>query len=109
MTHTNDPISRIKKAEEDSKRKIEEAIKNFEDKLQDYAQELAKKRTEFEANLKEQGMTKLETTKKEANELFKSKLSTAESKTRKLLEEAKSKQALAVEHIKENFLEHIKI
>lgn len=108
MTNQNDPIAQIKKAEQDSKNKIEQEKKNLEEQLRSFSEELEKKTTEFEEGLREGGLEKLQNVKKEASELLKSKMATAESQKNKLTSEAKGKQGEAVKEVVSIFQDHVK-
>ncbi|MDA1060428.1 MAG: hypothetical protein O3B47_01400 [bacterium] len=109
MTNQNsDPISQIKKEEENSRKKIEESRKENELKLQKLKEDLAEKCKEFEESLRQRGIEKLETVKKEASELLKSRMATSDNNTNKLVSEAESKKDQAVKQVQQNFLEHIK-
>jgi len=108
MTTLLDPISQIKKAEEELKFKLEQAKKDFDEKAKKHAETLEEKTSTFKQGLREKGMEKLETTKKEAGQLFKSKMATAESEKNKITAEAKAKLSEATTEIASIFLDHIK-
>lgn len=108
MTNQNDPISQIKTAEQELKKKIEQAKKDFDEKAIKYAEELEKKASDFKEGLREKGMEKLGTTKKEAGELFKSKMATAQSEKSKITGDAKGKLSEATQEIISTFLNHVK-
>lgn len=108
MTTQNDPISQIKSAEQELKKKIEQAKKDFDEKAIKHAEALEEKSATFKEELREKGMEKLGVTKKEAGELFKSKMATAESEKNKIVAEAKSKLGDSSKEIISTFLNHIK-
>lgn len=108
MTTQNDPISQIKSAEQELKKKIEQAKKDFDEKAIKHAEALEKKSATFKEELREKGMEKLTTTKNEAGELFKSKMATAESEKNQIVSEAKSKAGEASKEIVSAFLNHVK-
>lgn len=108
MTTQNDPISQIKTAEQELKKKIEQAKKDFDEKVIKHAETLEKKTAAFKEDLREKGMEKLGTTKKEAGELFKSKMATAESEKNQISSEAKSKLGEGTKEIISIFLNHVK-
>ncbi len=108
MTTQNDPISQIKSAEQELKKKIEQAKKDFDEKLIKHATDLEEKTAAFKEDLRSKGMEKLNTTKKEAGELFKSKMATAQSEKNKIISEAKSKMDDSTKEVVSVFLNHIK-
>ncbi|MBD3361112.1 hypothetical protein GF366_04925 [Candidatus Peregrinibacteria bacterium] len=108
MTNQDNPISQIKKAEEDSQRKIDQSKKELDEGLTNKREELEKKTDEFEKKLKERGTEKLETVKTEAGEVLKSRMATTESQKNKLISEAKGKHEKAAEEIVDSFLTYIK-
>lgn len=109
MTIQNDPVSQIKKVEEDAEQKIQNAKKRLEDDLREFSTELTKKTGKFENSLKEKGLEKLENVKKEAGELYKSKMAAAESGKNKIIAEAKGRQEEAVKEVINKFLESVKM
>lgn len=108
MTTQNDPISQIKNAEQELKKKIEQAKREFDEKLIKHATDLEEKTAAFKEDLRSKGMEKLGTTKKEAGELFKSKMATAQSEKNKIISEAKSKLGDSTKEVISTFLNHIK-
>jgi vacuolar-type H+-ATPase subunit H len=108
MTTQNDPISQIKTAEQELKKKIEQAKIDFDKKVIEHGEDLEIKTAAFKSDLREKGMEKLGTTKKEAGELFKSKMATAESEKNQVSSEAKSKLGEATKEIVSAFLNHVK-
>ncbi|NIA02085.1 MAG: hypothetical protein GWP15_01750 [Nitrospirae bacterium] len=108
MTTQNDPISQIKSAEQELKKKIEQAKKDFDEKLIKHAEDLDTKTAAFKEDLRSKGMEKLGTTKKEAGELFKSKMATAQSEKNKIISEANSKLPDSTKEVVSIFLNHIK-
>ena len=103
-----DPISQIRKAEEELKSKIEQAKTGFDEKAKKHAEDLEEKVLNFKNELREKGMEKLQTTKQEAGELFKSKMATAESEKNKITADAKGKLSGSTKEIISIFLNHIK-
>lgn len=107
-SQTQDPVAQIQEVEESSKQQIEKASTKFDEQLNEFKDELVKKTKEFEENLKTRGLEKLDTVKKEAGELFKSQMSTAESERNRLVSDAEGKEKEAVAEIVSVFTEHIK-
>jgi len=108
MTTQNDPISQIKKAEEEAKKRLETISHDQIEKLRKVEEDLSKKNEEFENDLREKGTAKLQTVKKEAGEILKSKMATAESETVRITSDAEGKVESAVKEISEDFITHIK-
>lgn len=104
----NDPIAQIKKAEEDANKKFEKREQELNEKLREFEESLTKKEAEFEQGQKNQGNAKLQTVKKEASEIFKSRLATKESEKNKLISEAQSKKSEAVSTVIKSFIDHVK-
>ena len=107
-TQSKDPISEIKKAEETANTKLEEQAVSFEKKLIMFEEELNKKTQEFEESRKEQGNLKLNNVKKEAGELYKSKISTSEKEKNESIRSAEARKSEAVDTITKYFLDHVK-
>ncbi len=107
-TQSKDPVSEIKKAEENAKRKLDEQTEGFEQKLRSFEEELNKKTKEFEEERKEQGNLKLNNVKKEAGELYKSKISTSEKEKNESIRNAESRKSDALDTITKYFLDHVK-
>ena len=108
MTTLADPISQIKKAEEELKNRTEQAKTDFDEKEKKHAEDLEEKALNFKNELRKKGMEKLQTTKQEAGELFKSKMATAESEKNKTIADAKGKLSESTKEIISTFLNHIK-
>ncbi|MBT4917741.1 hypothetical protein HN709_03425 [Candidatus Peregrinibacteria bacterium] len=108
MTTQNDPISQIKKAEDEAKKRIEKSSQELDSKLRKVEEDLAEKTTEFEADLREKGNEKLGAVKKEAGEILKSKMATAESDVVRLDSDAEGKVDSAVKEISEDFVSYVK-
>ena len=108
MTTSKDPISEIKAAEEQARKDIETSKQNFDEKLRKYEEELEAKTKKFEVDLRSKGTEKLENVKKEASELFKSKMATSESAASKAKGNAKANKEDAVNEIINMFMAHIK-
>jgi len=107
-TQEQDPISEIKKAEESVKKELETKTENLEQKLKNLEKELSKKTEEFEESRKEQGNLKLNNVKKEAGELYKSKMATSENLKNQSVRSAEEKKKDAIDSITKYFLDHIK-
>ncbi len=107
-TQIQDPVAEIKKAEEAAEKKLEEQSANFEEKLTKLKEELRKKTKEFEESRKEEGNEKLGVVKKEAGELYTSRISTAEKEKNEKVRTAEEKKQEAVSAINKHFLDHIK-
>ena len=81
---------------------------SFEEKLTKLKEELRKKTKEFEESRKEEGNEKLGVVKKEAGELYTSRISTAEKEKNEKVRTAEEKKQEAVSAINKHFLDHIK-
>ena len=77
-------------------------------KVDNYQEELSQKTKEFEESRKEQGNLKLNNVKKEAGELYKSKMATSENIKNQNIRNAEEKKKDAVDSITKYFLDHIK-
>ena len=107
MTTQEDPISKIKKAEEEVTSSFEKASEKSHKDLAEYELELAKKTLEFDADLREKGNLKLETIKKEAGELFKKRVAEAEKTRTEVINSAESSESKAVDAVIDSFMAHI--
>ena len=107
-TQIQDPVSEIKKTEEAVRKDLENQTENFEQKLRKFEEELSQKTKEFEESRKEQGNLKLNNVKKEAGELYKSKMATSENIKNQNIRNAEEKKKDAVDSITKYFLDHIK-
>ena len=107
-TQSKDPISEIKNAEETAKTKLEEQVGSFDEKLKKFEEELNEKTEEFKENRKDRGNEKLNNVKKEAGELYKSKVSTSENDKNMTIRAAEERKNEAVDTITKYFLDHIK-
>jgi len=108
MTNQNDPISQIKEAEKQAKTTLEKTSEDYSKKAMQYENELFEKTKKFEEELREKGNQKLETVKKEASELFKSKMATAEKDRAQIIKSAKERHEEAVKKCTETFMDYLK-
>jgi len=106
--NSSDPIAEIKNAERLSKEQKEKATKEFFEKIEDHRQKLEEKVSNFELDIKTNGLKKLETVKEEASQLLKSKLATTETEKNKIIAEAEQKKPEATESVINSFTEYIK-
>jgi len=108
MTTQNDPISQIKKVEEDAKKRLEAISHDQIEKLRKFEEDLTKKTEEFENDLREKGNAKLQTVKKEAGEILKSKMATSGNEAALITSNAEAKLDSAVKEVFEDFQSYIK-
>lgn len=108
MTTSNDPVSQIKESELKAGKDIEDAKQTLDEKLRKYEEELETKLKKFEKDLKSKGTEKLENVKKEASELFKSNMATAESAANKAKGDATAKKKDATNEIVSTFMAYVK-
>ncbi len=109
MTSTHsDPIQEIKTAEEKAKNKIEKEKSELDKKEMELKESLNNKVTEFERDLHEKNVAKLETVLEQAKQSKKSQLADAQSGMNSLISDAQTKEADAVNLVVTTFMNHIK-
>lgn len=103
----DDPIAQIKEAEEKAKAALQTKREDLEKDLLKNKESLAVKTAALETELREKGNVKLETVKKEASEILKSKMATSQAKNNTAITDAKSKQKDGIKEVVNTFMEHL--
>lgn len=106
-TQNTDQIEEIKKAEENMKKELEQAMIDQNTELREVENKLEKQNEEFEASIVTHNQDKLEQARKLATKTKELKVFEAESVKNKIISDAKDKEGDALKHVVANFMEHI--
>lgn len=107
-TQTKDPIELIKKAEQESQKKIDQARHDNEVSLRNLQDSLESELEEFTSELKSSNESKLQSDREEAAKIAESKLAEARKEADSLVQSGKKNLQSAVAVIEKSFKESIK-